>query len=299
MKNFKDAKNIYDHIVVPEELNQRLSGILEENTKTAKKKVSRKRRLIFEMGAMAAGFVFLFGIGLNANSSFAQSMQEIPVIGSIARVLTIRSYHSTYDTTTTDLEIPEIQISDQDNPEVTKAITDINSQIDHIVAEYTNTQKQNIAEYKEAFLATGGTEEEWEQRPIEVSVSYNIKCQNDDYLSLELLAETFYVHANQERYFYNLDLNTGKELTLADFLGENAYEYASDYVYQEIKKQVEADTEDELCYWGFEHGSDIEYPGVTEKTPFYLNQNGNLVISFPKYEVAPGYMGTPEFEIPL
>ena len=31
---------------------------------------------------------------------------------------------------------------------------------------------------------------------------------------------------------------------------------------------------------------------------FYFDADGNLVLVFEKYEVAPGYMGTPEFTIP-
>ena len=31
---------------------------------------------------------------------------------------------------------------------------------------------------------------------------------------------------------------------------------------------------------------------------FYFNESGELVIAFDEYEVAPGYMGAPEFVIP-
>ncbi len=30
---------------------------------------------------------------------------------------------------------------------------------------------------------------------------------------------------------------------------------------------------------------------------FYLNEKGNVVVVYPKYEIAPGYMGIQEFEI--
>ena len=36
---------------------------------------------------------------------------------------------------------------------------------------------------------------------------------------------------------------------------------------------------------------------VTEDTHFYINQAGNPVVVFDKYEVAPGFMGQQEFEI--
>ena len=36
---------------------------------------------------------------------------------------------------------------------------------------------------------------------------------------------------------------------------------------------------------------------VSKDTKFYLNEEGNPVIVFDEYEIAPGYMGMPEFEI--
>ena len=36
---------------------------------------------------------------------------------------------------------------------------------------------------------------------------------------------------------------------------------------------------------------------VTADTPFYINEKGNPVVVFEKYEIAPGALGRPEFEI--
>ena len=55
-----------------------------------------------------------------------------------------------------------------------------------------------------------------------------------------------------------------------------------------------------LCFWGItdsEYMGD-EFIGVTESTPFYINADGNIVISYNKYDIAPGAMGIMEFEIP-
>lgn len=42
----------------------------------------------------------------------------------------------------------------------------------------------------------------------------------------------------------------------------------------------------------------MEFKEITEKTLFYLNRKGNVVISFNEGDVAPMYMGVVEFEIP-
>ena len=39
--------------------------------------------------------------------------------------------------------------------------------------------------------------------------------------------------------------------------------------------------------------------GITGEESYYFNENGELVISFDEYEVAPGYMGAVTFTIPL
>ena len=39
--------------------------------------------------------------------------------------------------------------------------------------------------------------------------------------------------------------------------------------------------------------------GLHGGQPFYLGVDGNPVVMFEEYEIAPGYMGIQEFEIPL
>lgn len=303
MRNLKDAKNIYDHIVVPEELDERLRSALETAPKT---KFHKKGRLVYfsKWAAASAAALFLcFTVGVNTSESFAMGVSEMPILGTIAKVLTIHSYETVEDTTTTKVTIPEVQVETADK-EVEKAITDVNAEIQKIVAEFTTEKQAEAAEYKEAFFATGGTEEEWGDRDIDINVDYEVKCQNDSILSLLLDGWMSSVNFQEERHFYNIDLVTGKELTLTDLLGEDAYTYASENVKSQMEERVAEDPEG-LIYWGINDNSeefeDVEgfaFPGVTETTPFYINEDGNVVISYNKYDAAPGYMGIQEFVIP-
>ena len=43
---------------------------------------------------------------------------------------------------------------------------------------------------------------------------------------------------------------------------------------------------------------ELNWQGIKEDQNFYFDAGGNLVIVFDEYEVAPGYMGSVEFEIP-
>jgi hypothetical protein len=42
----------------------------------------------------------------------------------------------------------------------------------------------------------------------------------------------------------------------------------------------------------------VDFDSIAKDQSFYINNEGKLVISFDKYEVAPGYMGVVEFIIP-
>ena len=294
MKNLNDAKHIYDHIVVPEELDERLRKTLV----TASASKSKGAVVKFTRWVVAAAALFLcFTVGLNTSESFAMEMSELPVIGAVAKVLTIRSYEVQTDNITTTVEVPEIQL-EADKEETVLAITDVNAKIQELVDAFTAEKYAQIEEGKTTFLESGGTEEEWLARDIEVTVNYEIKHQSETTLSLFIDGWISWFNFEEFRKFYNIDLVTGKEMTLTDLLGENAYAYAEAEVLKQINQMIEKDPD--LCFWGINDSEYIEdeFIGVTENTSFYINADGNAVISYNKYDIAPGAMGIMEFEIP-
>lgn len=296
MKNLKDAKEIYDHIVIPEELDIRLKETLEsaETSKVTKSKVVNFRKWT----AAAAVLLLCFTAGLNTSETFAMEMAKLPVVGTVARVLTIRSYRSTKENTTTTVEIPEVAVA-EGKEEVKKAITDINAKIDALVEEYTAKKHAEIEEQKQIFLESGETEEAWNEREIEVNVNYEVKYEGDTKLSLLLDSWISWFNFEEERKFYNIDLTTGKELTLTDLLGENAYEYAESIVLDKMNEMIAADPE-KYTFWGInDDDMGYEFIGVNEETPFYMKDENTVVISYNKYDIAPGYLGIIEFEIPV
>lgn len=294
MRDLRDAKKIYDNIVIPDELESRLLETLNNAQKPKKK--GQLVRFSRRAAATAAALFICFTAGLNTSQSFAMEASQLPVIGSIAKVLTMRSYEMTEDTTTTKVDVPEIQVT-ADNKEVATAITDVNAEIESIVDAFTSQKYNEIAEYKKAFFETGGTEEDWLEHMIDVNVNYEVKYQDDTKLSILLDTWISYSSFQQERHFYNIDLTTGKELTLTDLLGEDAYTYASEVVLEQMKKQVSSDSD--AIFWGVnEEDTMNEFIGVDEETPFYINEAGNIVISYDKYEAGPGAMGIQEFELP-
>ena len=295
MKNLNNAKHIYDYIVVPEELDERLRNTLE--TASSSKQTDNVVKFTRWAATAAAALFLCFTVGLNTSESFAMEMSELPVIGAVAKVLTIRSYEIQNDNVTTTVEVPEIQLETAVE-ETTHAITDANKKIQELVDVFTAEKYTQIEEGKATFLESGGTEEEWQARDIEVNVNYDIKLQSETTLSLLVDGWISWFNFEEFRKFYNIDLVTGKELTLTDLLGENAYEYAEAEVLKQINQMIEEDPN--LCFWGINDSEYMgdEFIGVTESTPFYINADGNIVISYNKYDIAPGAMGIVEFEIP-
>lgn len=94
--------------------------------------------------------------------------------------------------------------------------------------------------------------------------------------------------------YYTFDKTTGKLLTLDDFFGRDDYLAAlTGYIVDEMNEWNEVSDND---YW-----VDLVPEAMAakpESRSWYPDPDGNLVIFFQKYEVAPGAMGMPEFYIP-
>ena len=57
--------------------------------------------------------------------------------------------------------------------------------------------------------------------------------------------------------------------------------------------------DESLVYWvDNEDMAEWNFESIKEDNTFYVNENGKLTIVFDEYQVAPGYMGSVEFEIP-
>ena len=95
----------------------------------------------------------------------------------------------------------------------------------------------------------------------------------------------------EEQFYYNIDLETGKELTLLDLLGPDFKAIVNESVKDQMKQRMQDDPD--ASYFEDE----LAFTTIPDDQGFYVNEAGHVVVVFPKYEVAPGYMGIQEFEI--
>lgn len=292
MNKIKKMKENYEQISIPKELNIRIQQEIEKSQKQWEEKRKSHQKLLFKkvihsIEAAAAAACILFMAALNTNSVFAKEAAQLPVIGGLARVLTFRSYETEEDDIAVSVEIPTIEMIAADTGITVDAV---NQEILSLCNQYAEDAVLRAQEYRTAFLETGGTPEEWAEHNIQIVVSYEIKQQNSDYLSFIIRGTENWANAYNETTYYNLDLRTGKFVTLQDMLGNNYIELANECIYEQIGERQKAGE----SFFTAEEGG---FLGISENTKFYINENNHPVIVFGKYEIAPGSSGEIEFEI--
>ena len=132
---------------------------------------------------------------------------------------------------------------------------------------------------------------------MDITVDNDVKYQQSPILSLELITAKGWVAASEERHYYNLNVLEGKELKLSDLLGEDYINICHAEIDRQIKEQLAND--ESLSYFGYGDNelTDAGFRTIDENTDFYINSEGQVVIVFPEYSIAPGYMGWREFVV--
>ena len=282
MKEFEKAKQDYESTPIPEELSDRVQTGIRQG-REAHRRASR-RPLVRTVGTCAACLAVLVG-ALNLSPTFAAAASDVPVLGGLFQVLTVRSYDTVRDGIDYDVSVPEVEAD-------SAAADRINAEIQERVDAHMAKAQQDWADYQEAFFATGGTEEEWGDRKMDVIINYEIKSQTDTTVSFVVNFAECWVSATEQRFCYNLDLENDRDITLEDLLGENWVEICNDAVKAGMAAQTEAD--------GFDYFFPADQGGFTtvdETTSFYINENGDPVLVFPEYSIAAGAAGILEFPV--
>lgn len=167
----------------------------------------------------------------------------------------------------------------------------VNQEIQDRVDAKIAQGEQLVAEYKAAFFATGGTQEEWEQHENTVSVTYEIKSQKGTMVSFAVNSSVSIASAYEEQVI----LQSGSGKWPGNHAGRSAGErLGGPFATMQIRAQMAA-AEDPAVYFDKSMGG---FATVDETTGFYVNQDGDPVVVFPRAAVAVGAMGSVEFVIP-
>ena len=283
MNILKKAKKTYDSIEIPQELDYTVNKAIH------KKDLYKKNYVVIltkRATATLATTFALFVVLLNTNESFARAMGDVPIIGSLAEVFTVREYREENDTDLIEAKIPAIKNTGNEDLE-----DRINYEISSKINEVLEEARARAEEYKEAVLSTGGTMDDY--IPTKINVDYKITYQDDKIISFVITKSESSASAYQEQYFYNIDIQNGKELNLRDVLGEDYKKIVDEEVNKQIRERMEKNEEN--IYFTAEEGG---FSGIeNEYQDFYIDENKKATVVFQKYEIAPGYMGIQNFEI--
>ena len=273
------ARARYQAQETPEELSLAVRAAIREGDRLRKHRRVLRRSLATALASCAC-FVLL----VNGSPSFAQAVYEVPVLGSLARIFTVTEYTINDKERVIDVRLPALE-----NTGHTELEQQINQEISTRIQAVIDAAEARARETKEAYVATGGDPDDY--MPVIIDVDYEVKCQNEQYLSFVVTETETRASADTEFYTYNIDLETGKELSLRDLLGPNWMETVNAQVAEQIAERAQ---DPDNIYWTEEQGG---FQGIEEDQPFYLNADGLPVVVFEKYEIAPGSMGSQEFVI--
>lgn len=140
--------------------------------------------------------------------------------------------------------------------------------------------------------ATYSRKQGWVVRPYEASTSYKVTYNQKNIVSIACTyyRDTLGAHGNSETKTFNFDLNTGKQLTLKDLFDENENYLSA--INGEIQKQIKLNPTEYFSK------KDQGFVSIRSDQPFGI-EDGNVIIYFDPYEIAPYSTGAPQFKLPF
>lgn len=123
--------------------------------------------------------------------------------------------------------------------------------------------------------------------PTIINCNFDVKCLDEDYLSLFVEINVTKTATSITRLFYNIDLRKKRLISIKDVLGDNYKELCINSINSAIDKMT-ADQKKNI-------NSDFNLENIiNEKTNFFINNNHIPVVELDKYTMTPDYL---EFQI--
>lgn len=149
----------------------------------------------------------------------------------------------------------------------------------------------------EDFLAMA---KEWEEvdsvAHYNVDMNYEVLTDTEEVFVLRVNKVESIASTNQEVTFYVIDKKNEAKVTLPGLFKDESYvSVINEYLIGEMKRIMAED--ESKVYWMPEDKIPF-YEGIKPDQKFYINDKGELVIHFDKYEAGPGSTGESNFVIP-
>ena len=280
MKNDKidKLKENYNNIEIPKELDDVINDAFKESEdkkiENNKKDWRRNMKNMKKWYASAAA-VGLIIVSVNASSTFATSLENIPVIGNIIKIVNFNNYRINKDGMDVSISLPEVSSDSKD-------------------LEYKlnkEFEKEGKEAYKKYEVEVAKLEKEGKTTHKSAEVWSETIAENDKTASIAIYNTEIEASAATNRKIYNINKEDKTVLTLEGMFGNNDYvDVLSKNILSQMKERTKKDSNDVYFV-------DNTFK-IKKDQPFYINDKGELVICFDEYEVAPGSAGLVEFVIP-
>lgn len=280
MKNDKidKLKENYNNVEIPKELDDVINDAFKESANKEienNKKDWRRNMKNMKKWYASAAAIGLIIVSVNASSTFAKSLENIPVIGNIIKIVDFNNYRIDKDGMDVSISLPEIS-SDSKDLEYK-----LNKEFEKEGKEAYKKYEAEVAKLEKEGKTTHKSAEMWSE-----TVAENAKT-----LSVAIYNTETEASASTSRKIYNIDKKDKTILTLEGMFGNNDYvDVLSKNILSQMKERTKKDSNDVYFV-------DNTFK-IKKDQPFYINDKGELVICFDEYEVAPGSAGLVEFVIP-
>ena len=263
-----------EDVPVPEEFSRRVEETLSHLP------ARRTRPHIWRryLGGVSAAVVALAFILPNSSAAMADTMASLPLVGPLFQVITVRTYEQ--DEGKNHVSIAAPQISQEGSGTGAQEINEeVEAYVDQLIAEYEQTV-QSDGYYT-------------------LDVTWEVVTNTENWFTLRINSDLIMASGNHQERYYHIDVPSGERKRLSDLFPED-YDYIS-VISEELKTQMRQRMEaDEGEYYWLEGSTQLGsyfFDAIDPDQDFHFDSQGNIVIPFDKYEVAPGSMGSPSFTL--
>ena len=284
MKNWKKE---YEEIKVPENMKERIEASIAR-AKKDKRKVKKVK--LWKTCTSAAAVLAIVLILPNTSQTAAAAMQQIPLLGNLFKITTIREYQVDEERNMANVKVPQVEVQDStDGNTDADTAAQAKKSADAINFDIEEETNKLIDEFKESMKNEEGYQD--------IYIDSKVLTDNDRLFSLELILYQGAGSGYEQHKHYTIDKLTGKELTLKDLCGNDYVDTISEEVKKQMKEQMAAD--ESVKYWLDDPDvPEWNFDKIAEDQDFYVDAEGHVVICFNEYDVAPGSMGCVEFTMP-
>lgn len=283
-KSLQQLKKEYRDVPIPMELDFVVKKALTDSGINSTDKKNKFKRIRIAAASVAATLA-LVAAGVNSSPVIAETLSKVPVVGSIVKVLTFREYTVNEDKYKADIKVPSIE--GLENKALEKSLNE------KYLAENKRLYEGFITEMED--LKVKGIDGH-----LGVNSGYVIKTDSDKILSIGRYVVNIVGSSTTTFKYDTVDKQKEILITLPSLFKDDSYiESISENIKRQMIEQNKVDKN--KFYWveGIEQKAAMQlFEKISKDQNFYINTESKLVISFDKYEVAPGYMGVIEFVIP-